>query len=104
MGSSRVSFLTLVDILNDARVSITRNKSYLQECDLLLQDIVPSYLYQQLIDTTVPWVYTTASILMPAPAANSFNINAVIKPFQWPVQKVTRSDKSHLLIILNFLS
>jgi hypothetical protein len=53
---------------------------------LLLQDVVASALlkYRQIIDTTVPWVFTTAAILAPLPDETN-NIKAVIKPFQGPV-------------------
>ncbi len=52
---------------------------------MLLQDVMPSQERQQIVDITVPWVYTSASLLMHVPD-ESVNIHAVVKPFQWPVK------------------
>lgn len=48
---------------------------------------MPSQKRQQIVDITVPWVFTSASLLMHVPD-ESVNIYAVVKPFQWPVEVV----------------
>ncbi|EFX87003.1 hypothetical protein DAPPUDRAFT_312492 [Daphnia pulex] len=60
--------------------------SYLfdQQCDLLLHDVVQTYRRLKIVDMTVPWVYSSIALLMPV-QDDSANVNAVIKPFQWPV-------------------
>ncbi|EFX87007.1 hypothetical protein DAPPUDRAFT_312495 [Daphnia pulex] len=73
------------------------------ECDLLLQDVVPSYRYHKLIDITVPWVYTSSAILMPVPVDSSFNINALIKPFQWPIWLGVGISIVCVIFVLKFL-
>jgi ionotropic glutamate receptor len=35
-------------------------------------------------DVTLPWAYDHFSFLIPVPDETA-NINAVVKPFQWPV-------------------
>ena len=64
---------------------LTKNHC-LQQCDLLLQDVLPTNERQQVVDITVPWVYTSVALLMHAPD-ESANINAITKPFQWPVKR-----------------
>ncbi|EFX87004.1 hypothetical protein DAPPUDRAFT_235850 [Daphnia pulex] len=59
-------------------------ESKIQQCDLLLQDVIPTQEHTQIVDITVPWVYTSASLLMHVPD-ESVNIYAVVKPFQWPI-------------------
>ncbi|XP_046448343.1 ionotropic receptor 93a-like isoform X2 [Daphnia pulex] len=54
-----------------------------QECDLLVHD-VPSLFYRSRIDMTIPWIFTNYALLIPV-AGDTANINAAIKPFQWPV-------------------
>jgi hypothetical protein len=49
---------------------------------LLVQDVTPNYIRQ--IDITTPWLFTNYALLIPV-AGDTANINAVIKPFQWPV-------------------
>lgn len=68
------------------KVIFIQQNNVLQRCDLLLQDVVASvlYKYQPVIDTTVPWVYTTSALLTHI-SDDTLNIKAVIKPFQWPV-------------------
>ena len=38
----------------------------------------------QIVDLTLPWVYDSSAFLSPVPD-ESANINAIVKPFQWPV-------------------
>jgi hypothetical protein len=50
---------------------------------LLVHD-VPSLFYRSRIDMTIPWIFTNYALLIPV-AGDTANINAAIKPFQWPV-------------------
>lgn len=78
-------------------------KLHTQQCDLLLQDLVSSvgYEYRQIIETTVPWVYTTAAILTHVPD-ETLNIEAVIKPFQWPVYNNQKRLSKNLNCLYKF--
>ncbi|XP_046449191.1 ionotropic receptor 93a-like [Daphnia pulex] len=60
--------------------------SYLldQQCDLLVHDTVPTLQTSKIVDLTLPWAYDFFAFLIPVPD-ESANINAVVKPFQWPV-------------------
>lgn len=49
----------------------------------------------QIVDLTLPWVYDSSAFLIPVPD-ESANINAIVKPFQWPV-----SSTIELFINLN---
>lgn len=55
-----------------------------QESDFLLQDVVQTYQRNRYIDMSVPWIFGSFSLLM-AVQDDTANVNAVIKPFQWPV-------------------
>nr|CAH0101879.1 unnamed protein product [Daphnia galeata] len=59
--------------------------SYLwdQRCDLLITDVPPPF-YRSKIDMTTPWVFSYYGLLIPV-NDDTANINAVVKPFQWPV-------------------
>ncbi len=56
----------------------------LQQCDLLLQDVLPTFRRNEIVDMTSPWNYDYFAFLIPVHEETA-NINAVIKPFQWPV-------------------
>jgi hypothetical protein len=66
---------------------------------------MPAQEHQQIVDITVPWVFTSASLLMHVPD-ESVNIYAVVKPFQWPVKWFFVSffsfsiEKSQLIAII----
>jgi ionotropic glutamate receptor len=55
-----------------------------QQCDLLVHYILPTIHRNTIVDLTLPWTYDHFALLIPAPDETA-NINAVIKPFQWPV-------------------
>nr|CAH0109179.1 unnamed protein product [Daphnia galeata] len=55
-----------------------------QESDFLLQDVMQTYQRNRYIDMSVPWIFGSFSLLMPV-QDDTANVNAVIKPFQWPV-------------------
>jgi hypothetical protein len=49
----------------------------------MVQDVTPIFHRSQ-IEMTTPWIFTNYALLIPV-AGDTANINAVIKPFQWPV-------------------
>jgi hypothetical protein len=55
-----------------------------QEADLLVHDTIANFQRNKVVDLTLPWVYGDFVFLIPVPD-ESANINAVVKPFQWPV-------------------
>lgn len=61
----------------------------------MIHDILQTHQRQQIIDMTVPWIYSSYALLMPI-QDESANIYAVIKPFQWPVSK----QKTHAIGII----
>ncbi|XP_046449196.1 glutamate [NMDA] receptor subunit 1-like [Daphnia pulex] len=54
-----------------------------QKSDFLVHDTIPTFQYNSVVDFTMPWIYDYFSFLIPVPD-ESANINAVVKPFQWP--------------------
>ena len=55
-----------------------------QRCDLLVHDAKPTFKRIQMADHTLPWAYEQFAFLIPVPEETA-NLNAIIKPFQWPV-------------------
>jgi ionotropic glutamate receptor len=51
---------------------------------LLVHDTVSTLQTSKIVDLTLPWAYDFFAFLIPGPD-ESTNINAVVKPFQWPV-------------------
>ena len=58
----------------------------MQESDLLINNVVPTIQNNKIMDLTTYWHYDYFAIVIPVPDETA-NINAVIKPFQWPVRK-----------------
>jgi hypothetical protein len=58
----------------------------MQECDLLINSIVPTVQYNKIMDLTTYWLYDYFALVIPIPDETA-NINAVIKPFQWPLHQ-----------------
>nr|CAH0101875.1 unnamed protein product [Daphnia galeata] len=54
-----------------------------QKSDLIIFDVTPSF-YRSNIDMATPWVFSYCGLLIPV-YDDTANINAVVKPFQWPV-------------------
>ncbi|KAI9559660.1 hypothetical protein GHT06_013665 [Daphnia sinensis] len=77
--------------------------SYLwdEQCDLLLQDVQPTFRRLQVVDMTLPWNYDYFSFLIPV-HDEAANIDAVIKPFQWPVW-IGLAISSVIVIFILFL-
>ncbi|XP_057365455.2 glutamate receptor ionotropic, delta-1-like [Daphnia carinata] len=71
------------------------------QCDLLLQDVVPTFRRLQIVDMTLPWNYDYFSFLIPV-HDEAANIDAVIKPFQWPVW-IGLAISSVIVIVILFL-
>jgi ionotropic glutamate receptor len=59
-----------------------------QKCDFLIQDVPPSPQRLKIVDLTAYWFYGSLGFLIPA-SDETANINAVVKPFQWPVRTLT---------------
>jgi len=55
-----------------------------QQCDFLIHDMIPTVERNKIVDLTLPWTYDHFAFLIPV-SVETANINAVIKPFQWPV-------------------
>jgi hypothetical protein len=51
---------------------------------LLVHDTIATFQYNTVVDFTMPWIYDDFAFLIPVPD-ESANIDAVAKPFQWPV-------------------
>jgi ionotropic glutamate receptor len=49
----------------------------------VLHDVAQTPERQKIIDTTVPWIYRGFGILISV-EDDTANVQAVIKPFQWP--------------------
>ena len=46
--------------------------------------MIPTVERNKIVDLTLPWTYDHFAFLIPV-SVETANINAVIKPFQWPV-------------------
>ena len=77
----------------------------MQECDLIINNVVPTIQYNKIMDLTTYWLYDYFALVIPIPDETA-NINAVIKPFQWPVCKFYRLkffafDLNKLFVLLH---
>ncbi|XP_046448038.1 glutamate receptor ionotropic, delta-2-like isoform X1 [Daphnia pulex] len=55
-----------------------------QQCDVLAQDVLPTFQRNKIVDLTTYWHYGDYVFLIPVPVETA-NINSIVKPFQWPV-------------------
>jgi ionotropic glutamate receptor len=60
-----------------------------QQCDLIINDLI-SPLFRKKIDFTTPWIFAYYGLLIPVDD-DTANIQAVVKPFQWPVHIFSRT-------------
>ncbi len=60
------------------------NSTLMQKCDFLTAGVTPTSGRMKLADLTVPWMYDCYDLLF-AVTEDTVNIDAVVKPFQWPV-------------------
>ena len=58
---------------------------YLQQADLLITSVFPTSQRLKIVDITLPWAYDHFAFLIPVNSEMA-NIDAVTKPFQWPVK------------------
>jgi hypothetical protein len=58
----------------------------MQKCDFLTAGVTATSGRMKLADLTVPWMYDCYDLLF-AVTEDTVNINAVVKPFQWPVSE-----------------
>ena len=63
-----------------------------QQCDLVAQDVLPTFQRNKVVDLTAIWVFDNIAFVIPVPDETA-NIDAVVKPFQWPVRKKYKSYK-----------
>ncbi|EFX82391.1 hypothetical protein DAPPUDRAFT_316802 [Daphnia pulex] len=76
-----------ISIPSSSSMPNTLNGQHLRviwESDLLVHDTIANFQYNPVVDFTLPWIYAHYAFLIPVPD-ESANINAVVKPFQWPV-------------------
>ena len=59
-------------------------RSCSQKCDLLLIGVGLTYERFKVVDVTIPVVFEPYRFLIPV-QGDASNVDAVIKPFQWPV-------------------
>jgi hypothetical protein len=69
----------------------------MQKCDFLTAGVTATSGRMKLADLTVPWMYDCYDLLF-AVQDDTVNIDAVVKPFQWPVGEPNLFH-SHLTII-----
>jgi ionotropic glutamate receptor len=68
-----------------------------QQCDLLVIGVGLTHGRFKVVDVTTPMAFESYRFLIPV-QGDTANINAVIKPFQWPVQQqLLRHLSSHLI-------
>ncbi|XP_046642705.1 ionotropic receptor 21a-like [Daphnia pulicaria] len=83
--------------------SIFDKESVLLElADLLIPDIYPTYQRNMVIDMTVVWIFDNLACLIPI-TDETANINAVGKPFQWPVWLGLGISMICVIAILNLM-
>ncbi|EFX82160.1 hypothetical protein DAPPUDRAFT_316758 [Daphnia pulex] len=76
-----------IPIPGSSSMANTLNGQHLRviwQCELIVEDMVPTFQRNKVVDLTLPWTYDHFAFLIPVPD-ESANINAVIKPFQWPI-------------------
>jgi hypothetical protein len=56
----------------------------LQQSDLIVSAIRSTVQRNKIVDQTTPWEFPKLGLLIPIQDETA-NINAVVKPFQWPV-------------------
>ncbi|XP_046449207.1 ionotropic receptor 93a-like [Daphnia pulex] len=72
------------------------------KCDFLTAAVTPTFGRMKLVDLTVPWVYDCYDLLF-AVQDDTVNIDAVVKPFQWPVWLGMLISMMGVITILNML-
>nr|CAH0102975.1 unnamed protein product [Daphnia galeata] len=55
-----------------------------QKCELVAQDVVSTFQRNKVVDLTANCIFDNVAFLIPVPDETA-NINAVVKPFQWPI-------------------
>ncbi len=70
----------------------------MQKCDFLTAAVTPTFERVKRADLTVPWVYDCYDLLF-AVTEDTVNIDAVVKPFQWPVSE--RNQFHSYLTVIN---
>ncbi|EFX82191.1 hypothetical protein DAPPUDRAFT_316806 [Daphnia pulex] len=82
--------------------NLTQNNDLSQQSELLVHDTIPTFQYNKIIDMTLPWIYDHFAFLIPVPDETA-NINAVVKPFQWPVWLGLGLSIACVIAVLNLI-
>ncbi|KAI9563542.1 hypothetical protein GHT06_011005 [Daphnia sinensis] len=72
------------------------------KCDFLVTAVVPTWERNKVVDLTMPWDYTTLSLLIPV-HRDIANIKSVVKPFQWPVWVGLIVTAICVVVVLNLI-
>jgi hypothetical protein len=62
------------------------NSTLMQKCDFLMAGVAPTFERVKRADLTAPWLFDCYDLLFVV-QDDTVNINAVVKPFQWPVSE-----------------
>ncbi|EFX82353.1 hypothetical protein DAPPUDRAFT_241433 [Daphnia pulex] len=81
---------------------LTKNNDLSQQSELLVHDTIATFQYNSVVDFTLPWVYDHFAFLIPVPD-ETVNINAVVKPFQWPVWLGLGVSIACVIAVLNLI-
>ncbi|XP_046448046.1 ionotropic receptor 93a-like isoform X2 [Daphnia pulex] len=73
-----------------------------QQCDLLAQDVLPTFQRNRIVDLTTYWYYGDLVFLIPVPDETA-NINSVVKPFQWKVWLAIGVSIVCVIAVLNLI-
>ncbi len=70
----------------------------MQQSDLIVSAIRSTVQRNKIVDQTTPWEFSKLGLLIPVQDETA-NINAVVKPFQWPVKhKLIIADVNYCLL------
>ena len=56
----------------------------MKKCDFLTSGVTPTFERQKIVDLTLPWMNDCYGLLF-AVHEDMANVEAIVKPFQWPV-------------------
>ncbi|XP_046642731.1 ionotropic receptor 21a-like [Daphnia pulicaria] len=91
-----------LDYLDGAQLNYLRCSLVGMQCDFLIQDLVPTFQRNKVVDLTTYWIYGDLAFLIPA-SDETANIGAVVKPFQWPVWLGLGLSIAFVIAVLNLI-
>lgn len=74
----------------------------MKKCDFLTTGVTPTFERQKILDLTLPWMNDCYGLLF-AVHEDMANVEAIVKPFQWPVclkKRIAYSIGLYLMIHL----